>query len=85
MELLCQLVNIYVLVIMARIVVSWFPVSPDSPLASVFNVLYAVTEPVLGPIRRVLPPMGMGGMGLDLSPIIVFLVIRLVLAPALCR
>jgi len=30
-----------------------------------------VTEPVLGPVRRAIPPIGMGGMGFDLSPIIV--------------
>lgn len=58
--------------VFGRVILSWFPISPGSALASVYSVLYAVTEPVLGPIRRVIPPMGVGGMGLDLSPIIVF-------------
>jgi len=56
----------------ARVILSWFPIAPGTGMASVFSVLYAITEPVLGPIRRVIPPMGMGGMGLDLSPLIVF-------------
>ena len=81
--LLCQLGNLYLLAIFARIVLSWFPIGPESPLSSVFNVLYAITEPVLGPIRRLIPPMGMGGMGLDLSPIIVVFVARLLVFPAL--
>ena len=69
---------------MARILLSWFPITPGSTLASVFSVLYKVTEPVLGPLRRLLPPVGIGGMGFDLSPIIVFLVIQLLLLPILC-
>jgi YggT family protein len=39
-------------------------------------MLFRVTEPVLAPIRNLLPPVRMGGMGLDLSPLIVFLVIE---------
>jgi YggT family protein len=41
--------------------------------------LYRITEPVLGPIRRVMPPIGMGGMGFDLSPIIVIIGIQVLL------
>jgi YggT family protein len=37
----------------------------------VYGFLYAITEPVLGPLRRLIPPVGIGGMGLDLSPTIV--------------
>jgi uncharacterized protein YggT (Ycf19 family) len=50
---------------------------------SVYSFLYLITEPVLGPIRRVLPPLGAGGMGLDLSPIIVFFGITILLR-AIC-
>ena len=70
--LLCRLLQAYLIVMFARIILSWFPVEPGSGIASVYGFLYAITEPVLGPIRRVLPPVGMGGMGLDLSPIVVF-------------
>ena len=84
-QLLCTLGNLYLIAIFARIVLSWFPISPDSPFASVFSFLYTITEPVLGPIRRLLPPMGVGGMGLDLSPIIVILGLQLVVMPLLCR
>jgi YggT family protein len=70
-QLLCDLLTAYLIVIFARIILSWFPLPPDSVMATVFGFLYSITEPVLGPIRRVVPPLGMGGMGLDLSPIIV--------------
>lgn len=63
---------------------SWFPVSPGSAMASVFSALYAVTEPVLGPVRRLIPPVGMGGMGFDLSPIIVLFGMRIIQS-AICR
>ncbi len=75
--LLCRLLDAYLIIIFARIILSWFPVEPGSGMASVYGFLYALTEPVLGPIRRIIPPMGMGGMGLDLSPMIVLLVITI--------
>lgn len=84
MNIICLLINLYVIALFARIVLSWFPISPGSPMAPVFSVLYSITEPVLAPIRRVLPPVGMGGMGLDLSPIIVSFAISLLIRPALC-
>jgi YggT family protein len=68
----------YVIVIFARVILSWFPITPGTAMASVARVLYALTEPVLGPIRRVLPPMRLGGMGLDLSPIIVLIGLQIV-------
>lgn len=83
-SLLCTLSKLYLLVLFARIVLSWFPISPGTPLASVFSVVYAMTEPILGPVRRIMPPVGMGGMGLDLSPLIVILLYQFIVQPALC-
>lgn len=83
-SLLCTLGNLYLIAIFARIILSWFPISPDSPFAAIFSFLYSITEPVLGPIRRLLPPMGMGGMGLDLSPIIVIFAMQLIVLRAVC-
>ena len=79
------LLQIYVYVLFGRVILSWFPISPDSPFAAIYRFLYAITEPVLGPIRRVMPGIGVGGMGLDLSPIIVFFLIQLVLIPIVSR
>ena len=76
--IIAWILQAYVIVIFARVILSWFPITPGTPLASAARVLYALTEPVLGPIRRVLPPMRLGGMGLDLSPIIVLIGIQVV-------
>lgn len=81
--LICRLLDAYVIVLFARIIMSWFPISPGSGLASVYGFLYTITEPVLGPIRKLMPSIGVGGMGLDLSPIIVFFGIA-ILRGAIC-
>ena len=72
--LVAQLIQIYILAIFARILLSWFPLSPGGPMASVFSFLYTITEPVLGPLRRVIPPLG----GFDLSPIVALIGLQLV-------
>jgi YggT family protein len=72
-------------VLFPRALLSWFPASPGSTLASVNHVLYRLTEPVLGPVRRLLPPVQAGGMGIDLSFIIVFIGIQLVVIPVAYR
>lgn len=75
--LLCRLLDAYLVLVFARIVLSWFPIESGSTFASIFGFLYAITEPVLGPLRRLIPPMGVGGMGFDFSPLIVILVLTL--------
>ncbi len=72
--IVAQLINAYVFAIFARVVLSWFPVSPGGAMASIFSFLYTITEPVLGPLRRVIPPLG----GFDLSPIVALMGLRLI-------
>jgi len=78
-QILHFVLELYLILLFGRIVLSWFPVNRDGAMASVQRALFAVTEPVLAPVRAVLPPMRMGGMGLDLSPTIVMLVIIVLL------
>ena len=80
MEIICTLLGLYLVVILVRIVLSWFPIARDSPMESVASVLWAVTEPVMAPIRAILPPVRLGGMGLDLSPIVVIFGIQILRA-----
>lgn len=84
MELVCQVLRIYSLIVFARVIFSWFPVSPGSTMASVYSVLCAITEPVLAPVRRAMGNTGVGGMGIDLSPMIVSLGI-IFLSQLICR
>lgn len=68
MGLLCAFLTVYMVVMAARAILSWFPPRPGSPIASITMVLHEVTEPVLAPVRRIIPPAGM----FDLSFIVVF-------------
>ena len=75
MAILCLLLNLYLVAIIARILLSWFPLDPDGAMATVAGFLFMVTDPVLGPLRRVLPPVRIGAVGLDLSPTVAIIVI----------
>ena len=74
----CLLLTLYWLVLILTVVSSWFRVDPYSVWAKAIGVLRALTDPILKPLRSVLPPVMIGGAGLDLSPILVFLVIGVV-------
>ena len=72
MTIVCSLIQIYILLLVVRVVMSWFPISRNGPAETVAGFLYMVTDPVLVPLRRILPPVRMGAMALDLSPIVAF-------------
>jgi YggT family protein len=76
--ILCVALNVYFYILLARIILSWVTMfwSPPSSVSPLIRAIYDVTEPVLGPLRRILPPMG----GFDFSPILVFIILRLVAA-----
>ncbi|HET9612185.1 MAG TPA: YggT family protein [Acidimicrobiales bacterium] len=73
-SIVCLIINLYLLVIFARIIMSWFLPTPGTTYAQIFDAFVRVTEPVLAPVRGMIPPMRMGAASLDLSPIVVFLV-----------
>jgi YggT family protein len=79
-QIICFLLQVYLLVMIGRIVLSWFPISGTGAMAGVQRFLYTVTEPVLAPLRSLLPPVRFGAAGIDLSPIIVFFGINILLA-----
>jgi len=79
------LVELYVVILILRALLSWFPVRPGSAFEKLVRAMDAITEPVLRPIRRILPPIRAGGMGIDLSIIVVVLVAEVVVIPLLRR
>ena len=83
LEVVCLLLFVYWLVLLVRILSSWFPPPSSGVGRAIFQVIYDLTEPVLGLVRGLLPAIRMGAMGLDMSPIIVFLVL-FALRSALC-
>ncbi len=79
MALLCNLLTLYLVAVFARIILSYFPLEPGSAMSSVYGVLYSITEPVLGPLRRVVPSLGM----FDITPMIVVIGVRILQAAVL--
>lgn len=76
-SLIINILRLVSFAFIARALLSWFRIKADSPFRPVSDFLHDVTEPVLLPIRRVLPPMG----GFDLSVLIVILGINYLLIP----
>jgi YggT family protein len=70
-QLVQTLFEVYTFILLARVLITWFQVDPYNPIV---RVLYQLTEPLLAPIRRVLPQTGM----MDFSPIVAFIVITVV-------
>jgi YggT family protein len=70
MPFLANLIDLYSLVVVVAVILSWVPLDRRNPLVT---ITHALTEPVLAPIRRVLPPMG----GLDLSPMVLLFALQL--------
>ena len=69
MRLIVTLIDVYSFVVLIAVILSWVPVDRRHPLVA---MLHGVTEPVLAPIRRVLPPIG----GLDLSAMVLLIVLQ---------
>lgn len=67
---LVVLITILQIAIIGRALISWFPVSPSNPLV---RVLTEITEPVLAPLRRVIPRFGM----IDLTPMVAIIVLSI--------
>ncbi|QXC62263.1 YggT family protein [Aquihabitans sp. G128] len=76
MAVVRALLLLYILVIVGVIVLSWFRLAPGSPGDQLFTLLRRVTDPVLDPVRRVIPPLGSpGGPQIDISVTLVLLVL----------
>jgi YggT family protein len=73
MNTLLRLINIaftlYSIAFIARAFLSWFRISPYHPVA---RFLIQITEPLLAPLRRYIPPIG----GLDFTPIVALLILE---------
>jgi YggT family protein len=75
MDLLIYFVDVFFtllsLAILARVLLSWVRVSPYHPAV---DFLYRITEPILAPLRRAIPPIGM----VDISPVIALILLQIV-------
>lgn len=72
--LLCSLVQIFIYMVIVRVVLSWFPSTSGGVIAQISYFVGRFTEPVLDWTRRVMPRTG----ALDLSPLVVLLFLQIV-------
>jgi YggT family protein len=79
-DIIRYLLEAYVVVLIVAALMSWFPENPYSPFAPVRRIVDRLTEPVLSLVRKVLPPLRIGGMGIDLSVIVVIIVIEILVS-----
>jgi YggT family protein len=70
MPFLVRLIDLYSLVVLVAVILSWVQLDRQNPLVTITRRL---TEPVLAPIRKVIPPMG----GLDLSPMVLLIALQI--------
>jgi len=67
-RILCEVLTI---AIFARAIISWFPVNPGNRLVA---LLYQITEPILDPLRRIIPRVGM----MDITPMIAIILLQVI-------
>jgi YggT family protein len=76
---------IFFLILIARFVLSLIVMfapqwHPKGPVLLLFEAIYSVTDPVLRPLRRILPPIGAGGVRIDISMLMLFVLVSLAMA-----
>lgn len=78
-NILVTLLEIYFYAVLAWVIFSWIQVSSTHPLGKVQVLLDRIIYPVILPLRRVIPPIRLGGGALDLSPIVLLIGIRILI------
>ncbi|MGH8911865.1 MAG: YggT family protein [Acidimicrobiia bacterium] len=73
MGIICTALNLYSLAVLVWVILSWVRVPSTHPLGRVTVFLDRIIYPIILPIRRVVPPLRLGGGALDLSPIVLLL------------
>ncbi len=85
LSIIGYLLQLYLLVLIGycvlSLVIAYARLEFDSPVFKVQRVFSALCDPVLNPIRRIIPAARIGSVGLDLSVLVLFLVIELILIP----
>jgi YggT family protein len=70
-NVLAQIIDLYTIVVFVAVIVSWVRLPPSNPVVRYTRML---TEPLLAPLRRIIPPVG----GLDFSPWVLLILLRIV-------
>jgi YggT family protein len=73
------ILQVYFYAVLAWVILSWIPTSASHPLGRVSIFLDRIIYPVILPLRRVIPPLRLGGGMLDLTPIVLLVGINLLI------
>lgn len=84
MSLICAALNLYSIAVLVWVILSWVRVPSTHPLAKITVFLDRIIYPVILPIRRVMPPLRLGGGALDLSPIVLLIGLQIIQS-LICR
>lgn len=83
-SLLCKSVDVLGYLVLARLLLSWFPRARAGPFAMVVELIERSTEWILGPARKLIPAIRAGAGLIDLSGLVVLLVLQLLVRPLVC-
>lgn len=78
---LAAVLDLYFVILIARLVLDWIQVfardwRPRGPVLVIAEAIYSLTDPPLKAIRRVVPPLRLGGIALDLAFIVLVLAVQ---------
>ena len=71
MELFCWAIQIYMIICVVRVIMSFIPNAGESVLTTIASISYSLTEPLFAAVRRALPQIG--DLPIDFSPMVVLL------------
>lgn len=78
-EIICIFLLLFQLAFLLRIVLGFFPLAPGGGTATVRDLTVLVTDPVVLPIRRALPPMG-GGLAFPVDTLLILIGLQVIIA-----
>jgi len=82
-EILCVAILLFEFVFLLRLVLSFFPIQPDTSWGAVRSMSVAATEPLVMPVRRVVPPLPGGMAGFGIAELLILIGLQIV-AQILC-
>lgn len=75
-DIIWWILAFYMWMVVARVLIGWLPIRWPRGLRPLVVLIYDLTEPVLSPVRRIVPTIPLGsGVGLDLSPMLIIVAI----------
>ncbi len=80
MSIICIAIWVFIAALIIRIILDWVQVPASHPVGRARSSLAAVTDPVLMPLRKVIPPIRMGAVALDVSVIVLIVGLNIIQA-----